>query len=324
MKIAILDDYLDTLRTLDCFRELDGHDVTVWNDRTSDVEVLAERLADTEVLVLIRERTRITAELLERLPQLRLISQRSVYPHIDVAACTRHGIVVSSDMHADTPSYATAELTWALILAAMRQIPKQVAALAQGRWQVDIGHTLRDKTLGIFGYGRLGRTVAGFGTAFGMDVQVWSGESSRERAAADGYAVTASQDELFETSDVVSVHLRLVDATRGIVTADDLARMRPTALFVNTSRAGLVEPDALVGALRAGRPGMAAVDVYETEPMLDTQHPLLAMDNVVCTPHIGYVTREEWELQFSDVFRQITAFAAGSAINVVNPEVLRS
>jgi D-3-phosphoglycerate dehydrogenase len=324
MKIAILDDYLDTLRTLDCFHELDGHDVTVWNDRTADVDVLADRLADTEVLVLIRERTQITAELLERLPRLRLISQRSVYPHIDVAACTRHGIVVSSDMHADTPSYATAELTWALILAAMRQIPKQVNALRDGRWQVDIGHTLRGKTLGIFGYGRLGSTVAGYGKAFGMDVQVWSGESSRERARTDGYAVTASKEELLETSDVVTVHLRLVDATRGVVTADDLARMHPTALFVNTSRAGLVEPDALVNALRAGRPGMAAVDVYETEPMVDQQHPLLAMDNVVCTPHIGYVTRDEWELQFTDVFRQITAFAAGTAINVVNPEVLRS
>src|SRR6476646_6447451 len=236
MKIAILDDYLDTLRTLDCFHELDGHDVTVWNDRTADVDVLAERLADTEVLVLIRERTKITAALLERLPHLRLISQRSVYPHIDVDACTRLGVVVCSDMHADTPSYATAELTWALILAAMRQIPKQVNALRDGRWQVDIGHTLRDKTLGIFGYGRLGSTVAGFGSAFGMDVQVWSGASSTERARADGYSVTASKEELFETSDVVSVHLRLVDATRAIVTADDLGRMRATALFVNTSR----------------------------------------------------------------------------------------
>ena len=324
MKIAILDDYLDTLRTLDCFHELDGHDVTVWNDRTADVDVLAERLADTEVLVLIRERTRITAELLERIPHLQLISQRSVYPHIDIAACTRLGVLVCSDMHADTPSYATAELTWALILAAMRQIPRQVAALREGRWQVDIGHTLREKTLGIFGYGRLGSTVAGYGRAFGMEVQVWSGESSRERARADGYAVSASKDELFQTSDVVSVHLRLVEATRGIVTASDLARMQSTALFVNTSRAALVEPDALVHALRAGRPGMAAVDVYETEPMLDTEHPLLTMDNVVCTPHIGYVTRDEWELQFTDVFRQITAFAAGNPTNVVNPDVLRS
>jgi D-3-phosphoglycerate dehydrogenase len=324
MKIDILDDYLDTLRTLECFGMLDGHDVTVWNDRTADVDVLAERLADTEVLVLIRERTKITAELLERLPHLRLISQRSVYPHIDVDACTRLGVVVSSDMHADTPSYATAELTWALILAAMRQIPKQVNALRDGRWQVDIGHTLRDKTLGIFGYGRLGSTVAGYGRAFAMDVQVWSGEASRERARADGYTVTGSKEELFATSDVVSVHLRLVDATRNIVTAADLACMKPAALFVNTSRAGLVEPDALLDALRAGRPGMAAVDVYETEPLVDTHHPLLAMDNVVCTPHIGYVTRDEWELQFGDVFGQITAFAAGNPINVVNPDVLRS
>jgi D-3-phosphoglycerate dehydrogenase len=324
MKIAILDDYLDTLRTLDCFRELDGHDVTVWNDRTADADVLAERLADSEVLVLIRERTRITAELVERLPALRLISQRSVYPHIDVDACTRLGIVVCSDMHADTPSYSTAELTWALVLAAMRQIPRQMNALRDGRWQVDIGHTLRGKTLGIFGYGRIGSTVAGYGKSFGMPVQVWSGQSSRERARADGYAVTATKAELFETSDVVSVHLRLVDATRGIVTGEDLGHMKPTALFVNTSRAGLVEPDALVNALRAGRPGMAAVDVYETEPLLDTAHPLLHMDTVVCTPHIGYVTRDEWELQFTDVFRQITAFDSGHPINVVNPDVLRA
>jgi D-3-phosphoglycerate dehydrogenase / 2-oxoglutarate reductase len=322
VKIAILDDYLDTLRTLSCFRSLAGQDVTVWRDHTDDVDILADRLADAEVLVLIRERTRLTGDLLDRLPMLRLISQRSAFPHIDVDACTRLGIVVSSNLHVGTPSYATAELTWALVLAAARQLPRQVAALRNGRWQVDIGHTLRGMTLGVFSYGRIGTVVAGYGRAFGMDVQAWGSEASLARALADGYAVTSSKDELFATSDVVSLHLRLVDATRGIVTATDLAAMKPTALLVNTSRAGLIEPGALTDALRVGRPGMAAVDVYETEPLTDTTHPLLQLDNVVCTPHIGYVTRDEWELQFSDVFDQIVAFADGAPINVVNPAVL--
>jgi D-3-phosphoglycerate dehydrogenase len=322
VKIAILDDYLDTLRTLSCFRTLAAHDVTVWRDHTDDADILADRLADAEALVLIRERTRITGELLERLPALRLISQRSAFPHIDVAACTRLGIVVSSNLHAGTPSYATAELTWALVLAAARQLPRQVAALRSGRWQVDVGHTLRGKTLGVFGYGRIGATVAGYGRAFGMHVQAWGRDGSLARAAADGYAVASSREELFETSDVVTLHLRLVEATRGIVTGADLAAMKPTALLVNTSRAGLIEPGALVAALRAGRPATAAVDVYETEPLTDTADPLLQLDEVVCTPHIGYVTRDEWELQFADVFDQIVAFAAGAPINVVNPEVL--
>jgi D-3-phosphoglycerate dehydrogenase len=322
VKIAILDDYLDTLRTLSCFRTLAGHDVTVWNDHTDDVNILADRLADAEVLVLIRERTRLTADLLERLPALRLISQRSAFPHIDVDACTRLGIVVSSNLHADTPSYATAELTWALVLAAMRQLPRQVAAVHNGQWQADIGHTLRGKILGVFSYGRIGSVVAAYGRTFGMHVQAWGSEASLARAQADGYTVTSSKDELFATSDVVSLHLRLVDATRGIVNANDLAAMKPTALLVNTSRAGLIEPGALADAVRAGRPGMAAVDVYETEPLTDTTHPLLQLDNVVCTPHIGYVTRDEWELQFADVFDQIVAFANGEPINVVNSAVL--
>jgi D-3-phosphoglycerate dehydrogenase / 2-oxoglutarate reductase len=322
VKIAVLDDYLGTLPTLACFAKLNGHDVRVWNDHVDDVDVLAERLSDTEALVLIRERTRISGALLERLPRLRLISQRSAYPHIDVDACTRLGIVVSSDLHSGTPSYATAELTWALVLAAMRQIPRQTAALRRGDWQVDIGRTLRSKTLGIYGYGRIGTVVAGYGRAFGMNVQTWGSDASLARARADGYTVAPSKAAFFETSDIVSLHLRLLDATRGVVTAADLARMRPTALLVNTSRAGLIEPGALVAALQAGRPGMAAVDVYDIEPLPDTSDPLLHLDTVVCTPHIGYVTLDEWELQFSDVFDQILAYAAGQPINVVNPDVL--
>jgi len=324
MKISILDDYHDTLRTLDCFRKLDGHDVTIWNDHVQDTDVLAKRLADTEVLVLIRERTQIRSPLIERLPKLKLISQRSVYPHIDIDACTERGIVVSSSQHPGTPSYATAELTWGLILAAMRQIPQQMASLKAGNWQIGVGSTLRNKTLGIFGYGRIGSAVAGYGRAFGMNVVVWARPQTMARAKAEGYLVAPSKANFFETCDVLSLHMRLVDATRGIVTAADLARMKPTALIVNTSRAPLIEPGALVDALRAGRPGMAAVDVYEEEPVRDTKHPLLNMANVICTPHLGYVSREEYELQFTDIFDQITAFAAGSPTNVVNPDVLGS
>ena len=322
MKVSILDDYHDTLRTLDCFAGLAGHDVEIWTDHVQDVDALAARLRDTEALVLIRERTEIRAPLLHRLPKLRLISQRSVYPHIDIDACTELGVVVSSNMHAGTPSYATAELTWALVLAAMRQIPQQVAALKAGTWQIGVGHTLRGKTLGIYGYGRIGSTVAGYGKAFGMTVSVWARPDSRERARGDGHAVAPSKAAFFAECDVISLHMRLVDATRGIVTTADLARMKPTALLVNTSRAGLIASGALVAALESGRPGMAAVDVYEQEPMLDTRHPLLSMDNVICTPHIGYVTRDEYELQFSDVFDQIAAYAAGTPTNVVNPGAL--
>ena len=323
MKVSILDDYHDTLRTLQCFGKLAGHDVTVWNDHVQDTERLAERLHATEALVLIRERTKIQAPLLERLPKLRLISQRSVYPHIDIEACTRHGVLVCSNMHPGTPSYATAELTWALVLAAMRELPQQVAGLKAGKWQAGMGNTVRDKVLGIYGYGRIGSVVAGYGRAFGMTVQVWGREAAREKASADGYTVPATREALFESSDIVSLHMRLVDATRGIVTRADLARMKPTALIVNTSRAGLIEPGALEGALEAGRPGRAAVDVFEDEPITDGRHPLLAMENVVCTPHIGYVTREEYELQFSDIFDQIVAFAAGRPIHMINPEARR-
>jgi D-3-phosphoglycerate dehydrogenase len=323
MRVTILDDYHDTLRTLQCFRKLAGHEVKVWNDHVQDTDALAERLKDAEALVLIRERTKIRAPLLERLPKLRLISQRSVYPHIDIDACTKRGIVVSSNMHPGTPSYATSEMTWGLILAAAREIPQNVAALKAGKWQVGVGSTLRGKTLGIFGYGRIGGEVAKVGSAFGMKVLVWAREQTRAKARADGYAVAASKEEFFETSDVLTLHMRLVDATRGIVKAADLARMRPTALFVNTSRAPLVEEGALVAALRNGRPGKAAVDVYEEEPVLGGKHPLLAMENVVCTPHLGYVTRDEYELQFSDIFDQINDFAAGRPSNVVNPAVLK-
>lgn len=324
MKISILDDYHDTLRTLDCFAKLRGHDVEIWNDHVQDTEILAHRLRDTQALVLIRERTKIQAPLLEKLPNLKLISQRSVYPHIDTDACTRLGIIVSSDLHADTPSYATAELTWGLVLSAMRQIPQQMASLKAGTWQTGAGTTLRGKTLGIHGYGRIGAVVAGYGRAFGMNILVWARDASLARAAADGHTAANSKAAFYETADVICLHMRLVPATRGIVTAADLERMKPTALIVNTSRAGLIEPGALEAALRAGRPGMAAVDVFDIEPVRDPNHPLLTLPNIVATPHIGYVTREEYELQFSDIFNQIVTYAGGMPTNVVNPAVLES
>ncbi len=324
MRVTILDDYFDTLRTLDCFAKLAGHEVTVWNDHVQDLDALAARLAGTEVLVLIRERTQVRAPLLERLPKLECVSQRSVYPHLDVEACTRLGVTVCSYMHPGSPSYAAAELTFGLILAAARAIPQQMASLQAGRWQIGVGTTLRGKTLGLYGYGRIAREVARYGAAFGMRVLVWAREESRARAAAEGLAVAASKEAFFESCDVLSLHMRLVPATRGIVTAADLARMKPTAIFVNTSRAPLVEGGALEAALRAGRPGGAAVDVFEHEPVTDPAHPLLRLPNVVATPHIGYVTREEYETQFSDIFDQVVAYAAGSPINVVNPGVLDS
>ena len=322
MKVTVLDDYFDTVRTLDCFARLGGHDVTIWNDHVQDVDRLADRLKNTEALVLIRERTQIRTPLLERLPKLKLISQRSVYPHIDIDTCTRLGIVVSSGQHADTPSYATAELTWGLVLAAARMIPQQVASLKAGNWQFAVGSTIRGKTFGVYGYGRIGAVVAGYAKAFGMKVLIWAREGARAKARADGYETAASKAAFFEQCDVISLHMRLVDATRGIVKADDLARMKPTATLVNTSRAGLIEPGALVNALRAGRPGHAAVDVFEKEPLRDTGDPLLNMDNVVATPHVGYVSRDEYEIQFSDIFDQIVSYVAGTPTNVVNPDVM--
>ena len=319
MKVAILDDWFDTLRRLECFEKLAGHEVTVFTDHVQDTDALAARLQGFDALVLIRERTEIRAPLLEQLPSLRLISQRSVYPHIDVDACTRLGIMLCSNMHAGSPSYSTAELTWALVLAAMRQIPKQVASCKAGEWQAGVGRSVIGKTLGLYGYGRIAKVVAGYGAAFGMRVVVLARPESLERARADGLETATSRANFFADCDVLSLHLRLVPATRGIVKRADLERMKPDALLVNTSRADLIEPGALVVALRSGRPGMAALDVFEDEPLRDASHPLLNMDNVLCTPHIGYVTEEEWELQFADVFDQINAFAAGKPINVINP-----
>jgi D-3-phosphoglycerate dehydrogenase len=317
MKIAILDDYQDAVRSLRCFSKLDGHDVAVWNDHVEDIDLLARRLADIEVLVLIRERTAIGAALLERLPRLRLISQHGVTPHIDLAACSRHGVLVSAGQYG-RPSYATAEFTWGLIIAALRHIPHEVAHLKAGRWQTTMGDVLHGRTLGIFGYGRIGALIAGYGRAFGMQVLVWGRATTLEMARADGHATAASQRELFERSDVLSLHLRLTADTAAIVSASDLALMKPDALIVNTSRAGLIEAGALEQALRSGRPGRAAIDVYEHEPAgADT--PILALSNALCTPHLGYVERDAYEFGFGKVFDQVLAYAAGRPEHLVIP-----
>ncbi len=322
MKISTLDDYHDTIRHLPSFAKLAGHDVTIWNDHVQDNDILAERLAGTEVLVLIRERTRIEGALLDRLPRLKLISQRSVYPHIDVPACTRNGVILSSYQHPGTPSYAAAELTWGLILASMRQIPQQAAAMKAGRWQIGVGHTLRGKTIGLFGYGRISREIATYAKAFGLRVLVWARPESLSQAAADGLHTAVSKEAFFAESDILTLHMRLVPATRGIVTEADLLAMKPDSLIVNTSRAGLLAPGALVAALRQGRPGMAALDVFDVEPLLDITDPLLTMPNVICVPHIGYVTFEEYDLQFRDIFDQVVSYAAGTPTHVINPDVL--
>ena len=274
-------------------------------------------------MYLFGRRTKITETLLNRLPKLKLISQRSGYPHIDVEACTKNNVIISSKQSTLSPPHATAELTWGLILAAMRQIPQQMASLKSGNWQMGVGKTLYGRTLGIFGYGRLGRAVANYGNAFGMNVKIWASEASRKRAVEDGFMISNSKKEFFSDCDVLSLHLRLNKSTAGIVTASDLALMKPTALLVNTSRAGLIETEGLVRALKKGRPGMAAVDVFEDEPVDDPQYELFSFNNVVCTPHIGYVTEDEWEIQFSEIFNQILAYENGAPINVINPEVLQ-
>lgn len=316
MQIVIPDDYQDAVRGLACFSKLAGHSVTVYTDTVKEIDALAERFREADALVLIRERTRITEPLLERLPKLKLISQTGKgTAHIDLAACARRGVTVTAGTGSP---YAPAELTWALVLAALRHLPYETARLRAGHWQSTMGTGLRGRTLGIWGYGKIGTLVAGYGRAFGMDVRVWGREGSLSRARSDGYALAAGREELFEVSDVLSLHLKLSAETRGIVTAAELARMRPDALLVNTSRAELIAPGALEAALKNGRPGFAAVDVYEQEPVLGAAHPLLALDNVVCTPHLGYVERDSYESYFGQAFDQVVAFAEGRPVNAIS------
>lgn len=322
MRIIIPDDYQDAVRSLACYRKFERaaseHHITIYHDNVKDIETLAQRFQGADALILIRERTAINEPLLALLPDLKLICQtgRGI-PHIDLAACTRHGVAVAVGGGA---SHSTAELTWGLILAAVRHIPQEVERLKAGQWQTTLGTGLRGRTLGISGYGKIGSIVAGYGRAFGMQVLVWGREGSLARARADGFDTATSQTDLFRRADVLSLHIKLVKETRGIVTAADLAEMKPSALLVNTSRAELIEMHALEEALKAGRPGSAAVDVYESEPVKD--HPLLHLDNVICTPHLGYVEKDNYELYFGTAFDQLLAFAAGRPVEVLNPEVL--
>lgn len=323
MKIAILDDWFDTLRKLPSFEKLRDHDVTVFNDHVEDIDELAKRLIDMDVLVLFRERTQITANLLDKLPKLKLISQRSVYPHVDVEACTKNDVLLCSNMHAGTPSYATVEHVWALILASYRQIPQQNASIKDGHWQMGVGRTLQGRTLGLYGYGRIAKGVEHIAQAFGMNVIWWASDAGQKRLIDDGKNIAPSRAEFFSKPDIISVHVRMKPDTKGIITADDFSKMRKNALFINTSRAGLLEPGALFEALNQGRPGTAAIDVFDKEPITWKDDPLAAHPNVLATPHIGFVTEDEYELQFSDIYDQIVAYAAGAPINMINPEVYK-
>lgn len=332
MNIVILDDYQDAVRKLACSDKLEAYPAKVYTNTVKGIGQLAVRLKDADIIVLTRERTHITRSLIEKLPRLKFIAQTGrVGTHIDVQACTERGIAVSEGVGSPI---APAELTWALTMAAMRRLPQYISNLKHGVWQqaglkagsmppnFGLGMVLCGKTLGIWGYGKVGQLVAGYGRAFGMEVLVWGSEASRLQAQADGFSAALDQQDLFIRSDVVSLHLRLSDTTRGIVTAGDLACMKPTALLVNTSRSELIEPDALVGALNRGRPGMAAVDVFETEPVLQG-HALLRLENCICTPHIGYVEQDSYERYFGVAFDNVINFIKGTPSNVINPGALQ-
>ena len=332
MNIVILDDYQDVVRKLDCASKLDAYPAKVYTNTVKGIGQLSVRLKDADVIVLIRERTPLNRQLLEKLPRLKLISQTGhAGSHIDLVACTERGIAVAQGTGSP---YAPAELTWALIMAAARRLPQYIGNLKHGAWQqsglksasmpvnFSMGTVLRGKTLGIWGYGKIGQLVAGFAKAFGMQVLVWGSEESRARAAQDGLIPAATREAFFEECDVLTLHLRLNDATRNIVKLDDLSRMKPTAMIVNTSRAELIEPDALISALNRGRPGLAAIDVFETEPNLQG-HALLRLENCICTPHIGYVEKDNYELYFGAAFDNVINFIKGTPTNIVNPGALQ-
>lgn len=321
MKIAVIDDYQNAFKTLKCFPKLSGHEVVVFTDPETKLDKIAERLRDADAVVLTQQRTYFPRALVDKLPNLKLIGQTGrAASHVDLAACTEKGIVVSAGGAGN--SNATAELTWGLILSALRSLPLEVKNLKDGRWQSTLGIGVNGKTLGIYAYGKIGSIVAAVGKAFGARVVCWGREGSTGRARSAGFEVAGSREEFFASADILSLHLPLNPDTRGIVTRADLARMKPTALLVNASRSGLIDKGALEEALKAGRPGKAAVDVYDQEPVLGADHPLLKMDNVTCTPHLGYVTRESYEEYYAVVVDDILAFAAGKPSHVLNPDAL--
>jgi D-3-phosphoglycerate dehydrogenase len=320
MNIVISDDYQDCIRNLSCFSKLDGHQVSIHRDTLTDEAAIAERFAQADVALLVRERTRITASLLERLPNLKFISQTGqAANHVDLAACTARGIPVAAEGSA---THAAAELAFGLLLASARNIVVEAERFKSGQWQTTLGVSLRGRTLGIAGYGKIGSTVAGFGKAFGMKVMVWNERpDSSRRAREDGYEVVADRRDFFSRCDALSIHLRLTPSSRGLISAIDLAQMKPTAILVNTSRAEVIAEDALETALKAGRPGFAAVDVYEREPIYGAEHPLLKLPNTLCTPHIGYVEHGTYEEYFNFAIEQALAWARGEPMNLLNPEV---
>lgn len=324
MKVAILDDWFDTLKKLPSFNKLKGFDVTIFNDHVEEDVKLSDRLRDMDVLVLFRERTKIRAELLNHLPNLKLISQRSVYPHIDIDACTKNNVLVCSNMHTGTPSFATVEHVWALILSSYRQLPQQIQSLMDGNWQMGVGRTLQGKTLGLYGYGRIAKGVAKVAEAFGINVIWWASDAGRKRLQEDGKQIASSRREFFSKSDIISVHVRMKPETREIITKEDFNCMKDDALFVNTSRAGLLQKGQLIEGLNAGHPGFAAIDVFDEEPITWKNDPLACHQNVIATPHIGFVTEDEYELQFSDIYDQIIAYDAGQPINMINPEIWKN
>lgn len=332
MNIVILDDYQDAVRKLACASKLDEYPAKVYTNTVKGLGQLSIRLKDADIIVLIRERTHISRQLVDKLPRLKLISQTGrAGSHIDINACTERGIAVAEGVGSP---YAPAELTWALLMAASRRLPQYIGHLKHGAWQqsglktasmpnnFSLGTVLRNRTLGVWGYGRIGQLVAGYGRAFGMDVRIWGSESSRQKALADGYSAFERREELFEQSDIVTLHLRLAEATRALITGDDLARMKPTSLLINTSRAEILEPDSLISALNRGRPGMAAVDVFESEPILQG-HALLRLENCICTPHIGYVELDSYEQYFGSAFDNVVNFIRGTPTNIVNPGSLQ-
>ena len=320
MNIVISDDYQDCIRTLDCFKKLSGHQVVIHNDTLTDEAAIAERFANADVALLVRERTRITASLLDQLPKLKFISQTGrAANHVDLAACTARGIPVAAEGSATD---AAAELAFTLLLASARNLVTEANRFKAGQWQTTLGHSLHGRTLGIAGYGKIGSVVAGYGKAFGMKVLVWGDrpESSR-RAQEDGYEVVADRQEFFSRCDALSVHLRLTPSSRGLITAKDLAQMKPSAILVNTSRAEVIAEGALEAGLKAGHPGFAAIDVYEREPIYGADHPLLNLPNTLCTPHIGYVERDTYENYFNFAIEQALAWERGEPMNLLNPEV---
>ncbi len=332
MNIVILDDYQDAVRKLDCAAKLDAYPAKVYTNTVKGIGQLSVRLKDADVIVLIRERTQLNRQLIEKLPRLKMIAQTGrVGSHVDVGACTERGVAVAEGVGSPT---APAELAWALVMAAMRRIPHYVAHLKHGAWQqaglksasmpanFGLGVVLKGKTLGIWSYGKIGQLMAGYGRAFGMRVVIWGRAASLERAQADGFEVASSRAEFFEMCDVLSLHLRLNDETRGMITLEDLSRMKPTALLVNTSRAELLEPESLIAALNRGRPGLAAVDVFESEPILQG-HALLRLENCICTPHIGYVEQDSYEMYFGAAFDNVVNFIRGTPTNIVNPGALQ-